>query len=76
MRRLHITVTPTGLETTVFHLDIYRDVPPEQRMAAMRDEIRRAERIDRARAETIRRRLERRAALRARVALVLRRRRG
>ena len=57
----------------MFDLDIYRDTYPEQRMAAMRDQIRLAERIERARAATIVRRRERRAALRARVARVLRR---
>ena len=57
----------------MFNLDIYRDAYPEQRMAAMRDQIRLAERIERARADTIRRRHERRAALRARVAHLLRR---
>jgi hypothetical protein len=53
--------------------DLYRDAYPEQRMAAMRDQIRLAERIERARADTLRRRSERRAALHARVARVLRR---
>ena len=47
--------------------EIYRDAYPEQRIAAMRDEIRRAERVLRAREGTELRRLERRAALRARL---------
>lgn len=55
----------------MFNLDLYRDAYPEQRMAAMRDQIRLAERVERARAETLRRRQERRAALRARVARAL-----
>ena len=57
----------------MFNLDIYRDAYPEQRMAAMRDQIRHAERIERARADTFRRRNERRAALRAWFARLLRR---
>ena len=45
-------------------VDIYRDAYPEQLMAALRDEIRRAERVERTRDEAQQRRRERRAARR------------
>lgn len=48
--------------------DIYRDAYPEQLLAAMRDEIRRAEREQAARDAAARRRRERWAALRVRIA--------
>lgn len=54
-------------------IQIIADAYPEQLMAAMRDEIRRAEREEAARDAAARRRRERRAALRARVAGWLRR---
>ena len=53
--------------------EIYRDAYPEERFAAVRDEIRRAERVLRAREATELRRLERNAALRARFARWFRR---
>lgn len=49
-------------------MEIIPDAYPEQLMAAMRDEIRRLEREQAARDAAARRRRERRAALRARVA--------
>ena len=55
------------------HIEIFNDAYPEQMMAAMRDEIRRAERVQRAREDTERRRRERTAALRARLARWFRR---
>jgi hypothetical protein len=50
------------------NIEIIPDAYPEQLMAAMRDEIRRVEREQAARDAAARRRRERRAALRARVA--------
>jgi hypothetical protein len=50
------------------NIEIIPDAYPEQLMAAMRDEIRRVEREQAARDAAARRRQERRAALRARVA--------
>lgn len=52
-------------------MEIIPDAYPEQLMAAMRDEIRRIERETAARDAAARRRQERRAALRARVAGVV-----
>jgi hypothetical protein len=49
-------------------MEIIPDAYPEQLMAAMRDEIRRLEREQAARDARARRRQERRAALRSRVA--------
>lgn len=54
-------------------MEIIPDAYPEQLMAAMRDEIRRLEREQAARDARARRRRERRAALRARVARWFRR---
>lgn len=50
------------------NIEMIPDAYPEQLMAAMRDEIRRIERERAARDAAARRRQERRAALRARVA--------
>jgi hypothetical protein len=50
------------------NIETIPDAYPEQLMAAMRDEIRRVEREQAARDAAARRRQERRAALRARVA--------
>jgi hypothetical protein len=51
----------------MLHLEIYHDAYPEQLMAAMRDEIRKTERLRAAQDAAARRRRERRAALRARL---------
>lgn len=50
------------------NIEMIPDAYPEQLMAALRDEIRRIEREQAARDAAARRRQERRAALRARVA--------
>jgi len=52
--------------------NIYQDAYPEQLEAALRDELRRLERVREARDAAVRRRRERWAGLRARLARALR----
>jgi hypothetical protein len=52
----------------MLNIELMANAYPEQLMAALRDEIRRAEREQAARDAAARRRRERRAALRARLA--------
>lgn len=49
------------------YIEIYKDAYPEQLLAAMRDELRREERVEAARAEAAERRRARRAAARERL---------
>lgn len=49
------------------YIEIYKDAYPEQLLAAMRDELRREERVEAARAEAAERRHAQRAAVRTRL---------
>jgi hypothetical protein len=56
---------PDGTEKPMNQIEIFKDAYPEQLMAVMRDEIRRAEREQQARDAAALRRRERTASLRA-----------